>query len=178
MLRRHLKPQEVMAMKTQALLGAAATVVCLSLAVPSTAAAQVRGSGFVGVDSMNHAPTSLSLRAEGTVSLIPWFHIGAYGAALNSFNQSTSGYSVGGLIAFRPSIPGTSVDPMGFASLGYQRTPGDAWDSGAVLQLGGGLVFHTAAFLDIELRAAYVQMLASNDDATGITGAVGLSLHP
>jgi hypothetical protein len=165
-------------MKTRLLLGAAATAALMALAVPTTAAAQVRGSAFVGVDYMNRAPTSLSLRAEGTVSLVPWFHIGAYGAALNSLDQSTSGYSVGGLLAFRPGIPGTSVDPMGFASVGYQRTPGDAWDSGAVLQLGGGLVFHTLPFLDLELRAAYVQMLASNDDATGFTGAIGLSLHP
>lgn len=163
-------------MKLQTLLGAAA--VLLGLTVPATAGAQVRATGLVGVDWMNRAPTALSLRAEGTMSLIPWFHVGVYGTALSSLNQSTTGYSVGGLVAFRPGIPGTSVDPMGFASLGYQRTPGDVWDSGAVLQLGGGLVFHTLPFLDIELRAAYVQMLASNDDNTGFTGAVGISLHP
>lgn len=163
-------------MKTSVLLGTAAAL--MGLAVPATAGAQVRATGLVGVDTLSRAPTALSLRAEGTVSLIPWFHVGAYGAALNSLDQSTSGYSVGGLLAFRPGIPGTGVDPMGFASLGYQRTPGDVWDSGAVLQLGGGLVFRALPFLDVELRAAYVQMLASDTDPTGFTGAIGLSLHP
>lgn len=163
-------------MTTRNILGAAA--VLMGLAVPATAGAQVRATGLVGVDWMNHAPSALSLRAEGTVSLIPWFHIGAYGTALSSLNQSSTGYSVGGVLALRPGIPGTSVDPMAFASVGYQRTPGDVWDSGAVLQLGGGLVFHTLPFLDLELRAAYVQMLASNQDSTGLTAAFGISLHP
>jgi len=163
-------------MKTRNILGAAALM--MGLAVPATAGAQVRATGLVGVDWMNHAPSALSLRAEGTVSLIPWFHIGAYGTALSSLNQSSTGYSVGGVLALRPGIPGTSVDPMAFASVGYQRTPGDVWDSGAVLQLGGGLVFHTLPFLDLELRAAYVQMLASNEDSTGLTAAFGISLHP
>jgi hypothetical protein len=163
-------------MKTRNILGAAALM--MGLAVPATAGAQVRATGLVGVDWMNHAPSALSLRAEGTVSLIPWFHIGVYGTALSSLNQTSTGYSVGGVLALRPGIPGTSVDPMAFASVGYQRTPGDVWDSGAVLQLGGGLVFHTLPFLDLELRAAYVQMLASNEDSTGLTAAIGLSLHP
>lgn len=166
-------------MKKQLLMGAAAAVVALATAaVPSTAEAQVRVAGLVGVDWYNRAPAALSLRAEGTVSLIPWFHIGAYGSALSSLDSSTTGYSVGGVLALRPGIPGTSVDPMGFASLGYQRTPGDLWDSGAVLQLGGGLVIHTLPFLDVELRAAYVQMVASNDDSSGFTAAAGISLHP
>ena len=164
-------------MKPSVLLGAAAAVL-MGVAVPATAGAQVRGTALVGVEWMNHAPTALSLRAEGTVSLIPWFHVGAYGTALSSLNDSATGYSVGGLVAFRPGIPGTSVDPMGFVSVGYQRSPGDVWDSGAVMQLGGGLVLHTLPFLDLELRAAYVQMLASNEDSTGVTAAVGLSLHP
>lgn len=163
-------------MKRGVLLSAA--VMVAALALPATAGAQVRATGLAGVDYMNRGPTALSLRAEGTVSLIPWFHIGAYGTALSTLDQSTTGYSVGGLLALRPGIPGTSIDPMGFVSLGYQRTPGDTYDSGAVLQLGGGLVFHTLPILDFELRAAYVQMLDSNDDATGFTGAVGLSLHP
>ena len=163
-------------MKTRNILGAAALM--MGLAVPATAGAQVRATGLVGVDWMNHAPSALSLRAEGTVSLIPWFHIGVYGTALSSLNQTSTGYSVGGVLALRPGIPGTSVDPMAFASVGYQRTPGDVWDSGAVMQLGGGLVFHTLPFLDLELRAAYVQMLASNEDSTGLTAAIGLSLHP
>lgn len=163
-------------MKTRNILGAAALM--MGLALPATAGAQVRATGLVGVDWMNHAPSALSLRAEGTVSLIPWFHIGVYGTALSSLNQTSTGYSVGGVLALRPGIPGTSVDPMAFASVGYQRTPGDVWDSGAVMQLGGGLVFHTLPFLDLELRAAYVQMLASNEDSTGLTAAIGLSLHP
>lgn len=163
-------------MKTRNILGVAA--VLMGLAIPATAGAQVRATGLVGVDWMNHAPSALSLRAEGTVSLIPWFHIGVYGTALSSLNQTSTGYSVGGVLALRPGIPGTSVDPMAFASVGYQRTPGDVWDSGAVMQFGGGLVFHALPFLDLELRAAYVQMLASNQDSTGLTAAIGLSLHP
>jgi len=167
------------AMKKHVLMGAAAAVVALATAaVPSTAEAQVRATGLVGVDWYNRAPTALSLRVEGTFSLIPWIHLGAYGAALSALDDSTTGYSVGGLVALRPGIPGTSVDPMGFASIGYQRTPGDVWDSGAVLQLGGGLVIHTLPFLDLELRAAYVQMVASNDDSSGFTAAAGISIHP
>ncbi len=162
-------------MNTRTILGAAA--VLMGLAVPATAGAQVRVAGLVGVDWMNHAPTSLSLRVEGTVSPIPWFHIGAYGTALSALEQSGSGYSVGGLAALRPGIPGTGIDPMAFLSLGYQRTPGEAWERGAVLQVGGGLVFHTLPFLDLELRAAYVQLLEASD-SNGITAAVGLSLHP
>lgn len=165
-------------MKKRFLLGAAAVAVAMAVAVPSTANAQVRATGLVGVDWMNRTPTALSLRAEGTVSVIPWFHIGVYGAALSALNDSTTGYSVGGLLALRPGIPGTRIDPMAFGSIGYQRTPGDVWDSGAVMQLGGGLVLHTLPFLDLELRAAYVQMLASNDDASGFTAAAGISLHP
>ena len=164
-------------MKSGVLLGAAAAVL-MGLAVPATAGAQVRATGLVGVDWLSRTQTALSLRGEGTVSLIPWFHIGVYGTALTNLDQSSTGYSVGGLLAVRPGIPGTSVDPMGFASVGYQRTPGNVWDSGAVLQLGGGLVFHAAPFLDFELRAAYVQMLASNSDSSGVTAAVGISLHP
>lgn len=166
-------------MKKQVLLGAAAAVVAMAVAaVPSTAEAQVRATGLVGVDWYNRSPTALSLRVEGTASLIPWFHIGAYGAALSALDDSTTGYSVGGLLALRPGIPGTRVDPMAYASLGYQRTPGDVWDSGAVLHLGGGLVVHTLPFLDLELRAAYVQMVGSNEDSSGFTAAAGLSLHP
>lgn len=163
-------------MKPGVLFGTAA--VLMGLMVPATAGAQVRGTALVGVDWMNRTPTALSLRAEGTFSLIPWVHLGAYGAALSSLDNSTTGYSVGGLVALRPGIPGTSVDPMGFASLGYQRTPGDVWQSGAVLQVGGGLVVHTLPFLDLELRAAYVQMVGSNDNPSGFTAAAGLSLHP
>ena len=159
------------------LLSVAATML-MALAAPATAEAQVRATALVGVDYMNRGPTAMSLRAEGTVSLIPWFHIGAYGTALSTLDQDTTGYSVGGLLALRPGIPGTSIDPMAFASLGYQRTPGAFYDSGAVLQVGGGLVFHMLPILDLELRAAYVQMLASNDDANGVTAAIGLSLHP
>lgn len=163
-------------MRTGVLMGAAAAVM-VGLAAPATAGAQVRASGLVGIDWLSRTQTALSLRGEFTVSLIPWLHLGAYGTALTNLDQSSTGYSVGGLFAVRPNI-GTSIAPMGFASLGYQRTPGDYWDSGAVLQLGGGLVFHSLPFLDFELRAAYVQMLASNSDAAGLTAAFGISLHP
>lgn len=164
-------------MKKLFLLGAVAVAMAVA-AMPSTAEAQVRATGLVGVDWYNRAPTAMSLRVEGTFSLIPWFHLGAYGAALSGLDDTTTGYSVGGLLALRPGIPGTRVDPMAFASFGYQRTPGDVWDSGAVMQLGGGLVVHTLPFLDLELRAAYVQMVASNDDSSGFTAAAGISLHP
>nr|MBK7066548.1 hypothetical protein [Deltaproteobacteria bacterium] len=162
-------------MKIRSLLGA--TAVLMGMAIPATAGAQVRVTGLAGVDWMNRAPTSLSLRAEGTLSPIPWLHVGAYATSLSALEQSGSGYSVGGLAALRPGIPGTSVDPMAFVSLGYQRTPGETWERGAVLQVGGGLVFHTLPFLDLELRAAYVQSLESSD-SNGLTAAVGLSLHP
>ena len=163
-------------MKPQVLISAA--VMLMGLAIPATAGAQVRATGLVGVDYLNRSTTALSLRAEGTVSLVPWFHLGAYATALSPLDPSTSGYSVGGLVAFRPGIPGTSIDPMGFVSVGYQRTPGDVWDSGAVLQVGGGLVFHLLPVLDLEARAAYVQMIDSSQDASGFTAALGLSLHP
>ena len=107
----------------------------------------------------------------GTVSLIPWLHAGVYGQGLFDFDGGPSGYGVGGMLALRPALPLTPVDPMGFATLGYQRL-GDG-RSGFTYELGAGLAYHANDFIDLEARASWVHITGA--DIGGFTGSVGLA---
>lgn len=151
------------------------------LAAPAAADAQVRASVFGGALHLprDGAPsTRFVARAEATFSLIPWLHLGAYGQALPGSANEGTGYGLGGLLAFRPLLPLTPIDPMAYASIGYQRAPsGAALSEGAMFELGGGLVWHAASILDVELRGGYVGFVPREAEH-GFTVAAGLSLHP
>lgn len=149
---------------------------------PREALAQFRLSGLAGVEHIGGngvSSTMVQYRAEATVAFIPWFHGGAYVQGLSAFSGNAgTGYGIGGLATFRPSLPGTSIDPMGYASIGYQRAPaGAVFASNATVELGGGLAWHVLPIVDLELRGGYVGLLGS-DGMNGFSVAAGLSLHP
>lgn len=151
----------------------AAPLLAAAMLCPSTSHAIVRLQGVAGVQHMfgNQGLTAGLLRAEGTVSLIPWLHLGAYGQGLFDFDGGRSGYGGGGMLALRPALPLTPIDPMGFATLGYQRL-GDG-RSGFTYELGAGLVYHANDFVDFEARASWVHITGA--DVGGFTGGVGLA---
>jgi hypothetical protein len=150
---------------------------------PREADAQVRASAFAGVERLGgggRSSTMFMARAEGTFSLIPWLHLGAYGQLLSGFDgDNKSGWALGGLVALRPRLPGTSWDPMGYVSLGYQRTPVDnKFESGVGLDIGGGIAWRFLPLLDFEARGGFTQLFGSGDNMSGFHVALGLSLHP
>lgn len=157
------------------LLGAAAALAAALSLAPTTASAQLRASGFAGVEAMRRDGATLVGRAEGTVALLPFLHFGAYLSGTRDFSDGRSVPSIGGLVAFRPPLPFTRWSPMAFASYGWMRQEGD---DGTMLQLGGGLVRRTLPFLDLELRGAFVQHMGLQQSNTGVQVALGLSLHP
>jgi hypothetical protein len=146
--------------------------------IPREACAIVRAGGFLGVEhirGVNNA-TMFQYRLEGALSVLPWVQVGGYLQGLSPFEGGKTGWGGGAMIALRPSLPITSLDPMGYASLGYQRAPdGTALTNAFTVELGGGIVYHASRLIDLELRAGYVGLL--NSSLHGFTGGVGLSLN-
>ncbi|MFO0603210.1 MAG: hypothetical protein U0324_08550 [Polyangiales bacterium] len=149
-----------------------------ALAVPRDAHAIFRAGAHVGVEHVrgsNGNGTMLQYRFEGAFSLVPWVQLGAYAQGLTPFEGQT-GWGGGALITLRPLLPRTRWDPMGFATVGYQRAPaGSSLHNAFTVELGGGLVRHVNSILDLEFRAGYVGLL--NSSLHGFTGNVGLSLN-
>ncbi len=163
------------------LLAAAALAVLATLHSPREAEAQVRVSAHLGLERIaggGRTSTMFVGRAEGTVSLIPWLHLGLYAQGLNGGGEGKTGWGGGLLAALRPGIPGTTIDPMGYASVGYQRAPtGAVFNSGPVFEVGGGLSWHILPLVDLEARAGYVG-LVGDSTMHGFSAVLGLALHP
>lgn len=149
-------------------------------AAPREANAQLRASAYLGAERISgggQSSTTFMARAEGTVSFLPWFAAGAYAESLSPFDEGKTGWGVGAVATLRPMLPGTPIDPMGYASIGYQRAPaGSVFNGGALFELGAGLSWHVATVLDLELRGGYVGLFG-DDKMHGFSGALGLSLH-
>lgn len=149
-----------------------------ALAVPRDAHAIVRVGGLLGVEHVRGAnnATMFQYRAEGAVSIFPWVQIGGYFQGLSPFEGGKTGWGGGAMLALRPALPVTPIDPMGYATIGYQRAPdGTSLTNSFTAELGGGLVYHANSLIDLELRAGYVGLL--NSSLHGFTGNVGLSLN-
>ena len=150
-----------------------------ALAAPRDAHAIIRGTGLLGVEHIRGSGgngTMFQYRLEGAVSLAPWFQVGGYFQGLTPFEQGKTGWGGGLMAALRPELPITPFDPMGYATIGYQRAPeGSSLTNAFTVELGGGLVYHAKSWLDFELRAGYVGLL--NSGLHGFTGNVGLSLN-
>lgn len=164
------------------LVGVAAFAAALAVTLPAREAqAQFRLSALGGVERISgngQSSTMVMVRAEATASLIPWLHGGLFVHSLSPTEAGKTGYGLGGIVALRPSLPGTSVDPMGYASLGYQRAPvGSEFATGALLEVGAGLAFHLMPILDLDLRGGYAGILGS-EGMNGFSVMGGLSLHP
>lgn len=151
------------------------------MAAPREAGAQVRASAYLGAERIaggGQSSATFVARAEATMSFIPWFQAGIYGQTLSPFEDASTGWGLGAIATLRPGLPGTTIDPMGYASIGYQRAPtGVVFNSGPLFELGGGLSWHLIPVLDLELRAGYVGLFG-DDKMHGFSGAIGLSLHP
>ncbi len=157
-----------------------AIVVGVALA-PREARAQFRLGAYGGVERISgggSASTMFMARAEGAVGLLPWFQVGAYGETLSGGDQGKTGWGAGAIATLRPSLPGFSIDPMGYASAGYQRAPAGApFNAGFLFEVGGGLSWHVIPVLDLELRGGYVGLFG-DDGMNGFNVFAGLSLHP
>lgn len=164
-------------------LGAIAPLMVLvgALLAPREASAQFRASAYGGVERIagnGQSSVSFMARAEGTVGFIPWLQAGAYVETLSGFDGGKTGWGAGALATLRPGLPGTSIDPMGYASAGYQRAPaGSIFSSGFLFELGAGLSWHAMPVLDVELRGGYVGLFG-DDKMHGFSAGLGLSLHP
>ncbi|MBI5517622.1 MAG: hypothetical protein HY909_27880 [Deltaproteobacteria bacterium] len=146
------------------------------LAAPSLARAELRLAGFGGVEAGRNRTTAFTLRAEGTFGLLPWLRAGAYAASLHG--SGDHGMSLGGMLALRPRLPLTPVDPVAWVSVGYQRSPiGNGTDAGLVVQAGLGLAIALGPVADLELRAGYSQLAGSRHDGPGFLGLLGVSFH-
>ncbi len=175
--------------KALGLVAAAAALVVSGVMAPREAAAQVRVNGLAGMQHLGvNGPqttggTTGTLRVEGALSLFPWIEAGAYGEVLSDFSGGSSGTDFGGIVAVRPHIPTSSVDPLVFASVGYLKYPigNSALTGGWEGQLGAGLTFHVNPWVDVEGRVALVEMLSQDSsvlDTHGFAASAGISLHP
>lgn len=159
-------------MKNPRALILAAAVALGALTVADRAEAVVHAGVYGGVQHFGQPGTYAMARAEGSVGVVPWFHLGGYAQLLEGLGRAEGGWGAGAIAALRPQIPGFKVDPMAFATLGYQRVgAGD----GLTVELGGGLAWHVAEVLDIELRGAWVN-IASSGAPSGFHATLGLSL--
>lgn len=166
----------------RALVGTAGLAAALAVMLPAREAqAQVRLSALGGVEHIGgngQSTTMVMVRGEATLSLIPWLHGGVFVHSLSPTDPGKTGYGLGAIVALRPALPGTSVDPMGYASIGYQRAPvGAEFATGALVEVGAGLAFHLIPILDLDLRAGYAGILGS-EGMNGFSVLAGLSLHP
>jgi hypothetical protein len=150
----------------------------IALGAPRDAHAIVRVGGVLGVEHIrgNSGATMFQYRLEGAFSIFPWVQLGGYAQGLSPLGGGKTGWGGGAMLTLRPALPVTRIDPMGFATLGFQRAPdGTALVNSFTVEVGGGLVYHTRVHLDLELRAGYVGIL--NAGLHGFTGGVGLSLN-
>ena len=156
-------------------------VALFAAAIPRDAHAIVRGTGVVGVEHIrgtNGNGTMFQYRLEGAFSVAPWVQLGAYAQGLSPIGgEGKTGWGGGAMLALRPALPLTGDwDPMGFATIGYQRAPaGTALYNAFTVELGGGLVYHASSLIDLEARGGYVGLL--NSSLHGITVSLGLSLN-
>lgn len=150
-------------------------------AAPRDAHAQFRASGYLGYQRITgggNASGTFVARAEATVGFIPWLQAGLYGESLSPFSEGKTGWGLGAVATLRPMLPGTSIDPMGYASIGYQRAPvGSVFAGGPLFEVGAGLSWHVIPVLDIELRGGYVGLFDDNG-LHGFSASAGVSLHP
>lgn len=157
--------------RTRSLVVAAATVaICSAVALPAEAVVRVGVDG--GIQHFSPGGTYAMARAEGSVGVIPWVQLGGYAQLLEGLGNTEGGWGAGAVAALRPGIPGFKVDPMAFASAGYQRV-GVA--RGFTVELGAGLSWHVSSFIDLELRGAWVN-IAERGAPSGFTGTLGVAL--
>lgn len=161
-------------------LAAPLLVAAAFVAAPREAHAQFRASAYGGIEHLRsdgQGYTLVQYRAEATFGFVPWFHGGAYVQGLSPTYDGKLGWGAGAIAAFRPALPGTPIDPMVFASLGYQSAPtGTGLRNALTVELGAGLVWHAFTILDFELRGTYVGLTGSSG-LNGFAVAAGLSLH-
>ncbi len=149
----------------------------LAVFAPSRSAhAQFRVNALGGVEAGRGRGLAGTARLEGTITMIPFVHIGAYGAVLRTVgNDGKTTLGAGAIAAFRPILLPGRVDPFGYVSIGYQRY---ATSGGGNFQVGGGLPIRMNPFLDFVMRVGYVQAFASDSNGPGINAVAGFSLHP
>jgi hypothetical protein len=151
-----------------------------AMAVPRDAHAILRAGGLIGIEHIrgsNGNGTMFQYRLEGAFSVAPWVQLGAYAQGLSPIGDGRTGWGGGAMLALRPALPLTgSWDPMGFATIGYQRAPaGSGLHNAFTVELGGGIVYHANSLIDLELRGGYVGLLGAS--LNGFTGSLGLSLN-
>lgn len=153
------------------LLAALTTSALMALSAPAGAVVRVGVSG--GVQHLGNGQGTYGLgRLEGSAGVFPWVHLGGYAQLLEGFDRAQGGWGAGGEIAFRPAIPGFRVDPMAFATAGYQRL--GVWE-GFVVELGAGLTWHVSELFKVEARGQWVNF-TDRGSPSGFTGALGLAL--
>lgn len=152
------------------LVAAATVAVCSAVALPAEAIVRVGVDG--GIQHFGANGTYAMGRAEASVGALPWFHLGGYAQLLEGFGNHEGGWGAGAVASFRPGIPGFKLDPMAFASAGYQRI-GVA--RGFTVELGAGVSWHVASFIDLELRGAWVN-IAERGAPSGFSGTLGIAL--
>ncbi|MFO0627713.1 MAG: hypothetical protein U0325_19045 [Polyangiales bacterium] len=153
------------------LVAALSASACLALAAPADAVVRVGVSG--GVQHLLNGRGTYGLgRVEASAGVLPWVHLGGYAQLLEGFDRAQGGWGAGGELAFRPSIPGFRVDPMAFATAGYQRL--GVWE-GFVVELGAGLTWHVSDLFKVEARGQWVNF-TDQGAPSGFTGTLGLAL--
>jgi hypothetical protein len=149
------------------------------VAAPSRAQAEIRVTGILGVQGIsgnNLRSTTFVARAEGTLSLAPWFRGGAYVQSLAGGDGGRAGFGAGALFAIRPSFPLLPFDPYGYASLGFQRAPtGAVYSSGFSTELGFGITIRLSRLFDMEIRGGYVGLF-SGEPLNGYSAGLGLAI--
>lgn len=136
------------------------------------AEAIVRAGVAGGVQHLGSADGTYGLaRAEASAGVIPWLHLGGYAQLLLGFGDARGGWGAGAMLALRPGIPGFKVDPMAFATAGYQRL-GIA--EGFALELGAGLTWHASEMVKLEARGQWVNFTARGAPS-GFAGTLGIA---
>lgn len=144
---------------------------CVAMAEPAEAIVRVGASG--GIQHLGGGNGTYGLgRAEVSVGVIPWFHLGGYAQLLEGFGNARGGWGAGAEAAFRPGIPGFKLDPMAFATAGYQRL--GVWE-GFVVELGAGLTWHVSELFKVEARGQWVNF-TDTGSPSGFTGTLGIAL--
>lgn len=143
----------------------------VALCRPAEAVVRLGVSG--GIQHLGNGQGTYGLgRIEGSAGVFPWVHLGGYAQLLEGFDRAQGGWGAGGELAFRPAIPGFRVDPMAFATAGYQRL--GVWE-GFVVELGAGLTWHVSELFKIEARGQWVNF-TDRGSPSGFTGTLGLAL--
>jgi len=153
------------------LVAALAATACVALSSPAEAVVRVGVSG--GIQHLGNGQGTYGLgRAEASAGIFPWVHLGGYAQLLEGFDRAQGGWSAGAELAFRPAIPGFRVDPMAFATAGYQRL--GVWE-GLVVELGAGLTWHVSDLFKVEARGQWVNF-TDRGSPSGFAGTLGIAL--